>query len=161
MILGATDQKLWMFEVFGQVLAKAGMCWSQLARVDHLRKKWRAEEKKKSKKVVVWPCPGINPRSPAGLRLIPGHGETVSFLLYLFFNYYFFFWKFGEWTRAFGRMGVQHPHFLKLAPTLGSVKSSIPHGDWRFHFFSNFFLSKFRVHLDLHIYCCNFGFMKN
>jgi hypothetical protein len=30
---------------------------------------------------------------------------------------------------AFGKMGVQHPHFLKLAPTLGSVKCSIPHGD--------------------------------
>jgi hypothetical protein len=26
----------------------------------------------------------------------------------------FFFWKFGKWARAFGRMGVQHPHFLKL-----------------------------------------------
>jgi hypothetical protein len=21
----------------------------------------------------------------------------------------FFFWKFGEWAKAFGRMGVQHP----------------------------------------------------
>jgi hypothetical protein len=28
--------------------------------------------------------------------------------------------------------------FKKYAHTLGSVKSSIPHGDWRFHFFSNF-----------------------
>jgi hypothetical protein len=53
---------------------------------------------------------------------------------------------------AFGRMGAHHPRFLKLAPTLGSVKSSIPHGDWRFNFFSNFFSSKFRVQLDLHIY---------
>jgi hypothetical protein len=33
-----------------------------------------------------------------------------------------------------GRMGVQNFHFLKLAPTLGRVKSSIPHGAWRFHF---------------------------
>jgi hypothetical protein len=27
---------------------------------------------------------------------------------------------------------------LKVAPTLGSVKSSITHGAWRFHFFSKF-----------------------
>jgi hypothetical protein len=46
--------------------------------------------------------------------------------------------KFGKWARVFGRMDAQHPHFLKLAPTLGSVKSSILHGDWRFHFFPNF-----------------------
>jgi hypothetical protein len=38
MILGATVQKLWVFEVFGQGLARAGMCWSQPARVDHLHK---------------------------------------------------------------------------------------------------------------------------
>jgi hypothetical protein len=38
---------------------------------------------------------------------------------------------------------VQHPHFLNLAPTLGSVKSSIPHGTWRFHFFPNFVLNFF------------------
>jgi hypothetical protein len=37
-ILGAMIQKLWMFEVFGQGLARAGMCWSQPARVDHLHK---------------------------------------------------------------------------------------------------------------------------
>jgi hypothetical protein len=50
MILGATVQKLWVFEVFGQGLARAGMCWSQPARVDHFHKKWRAGEKKNSKK---------------------------------------------------------------------------------------------------------------
>jgi hypothetical protein len=27
-------------------------------------------------------------------------------------------------------MGIQHSHFLKVAPTLGSVNSSIPHGNW-------------------------------
>jgi hypothetical protein len=27
-IFGHTDQKLWVFEVFGQGLAKVGMCWS-------------------------------------------------------------------------------------------------------------------------------------
>jgi hypothetical protein len=44
-----------------------------------------------------------------------------------------------RWAWHFGRMDVQHPHFLKLALTLGRVKSSIPHGAWRFQFFfSNF-----------------------
>jgi hypothetical protein len=42
MILGIMVQKLWVFEVFGQGLARAGMCWSQLVRVDHFHKKWRA-----------------------------------------------------------------------------------------------------------------------
>jgi hypothetical protein len=36
-----------------------------------------------------------------------------------------------------GGVCVQHLHFLNLAPTLGRVKSSIPHGAWRFHFFLN------------------------
>jgi hypothetical protein len=39
MILGAMDQKLWVFEVFRRSLGRAGICWSQLARVDHMRKK--------------------------------------------------------------------------------------------------------------------------
>jgi hypothetical protein len=63
--------------------------------------------------------------------------------------------KCGEWARAFGRMGVKLPHFLKLAPTLGSVKSSVP------HFFSNFIFSKFRVYMDLYIYGWDFWFIKN
>jgi hypothetical protein len=25
-----------------------------------------------------------------------------------------FYWKFGEWARAFGRMGAQYTHFFKL-----------------------------------------------
>jgi hypothetical protein len=59
-----------------------------------------------------------------------------------------------------GGVHLQHPHFLKLAPILRSVESSIPHGNWRFHFFSNFIFPKFRVHLDLHMYRWNFCFMK-
>jgi hypothetical protein len=45
------------------------------------------------------------------------------------------FWEFGKWARAFGRMGVQYPHFLKIALILGSANSSKNHGKWRFHFF--------------------------
>jgi hypothetical protein len=62
--------------------------------------------------------------------------QTAAYLIFqILFS---FFGKFGEWTWPFRRIGVQHPHFLKLAPTLGSVKSSISHGSWRFLFFSNF-----------------------
>jgi hypothetical protein len=48
---GPMDQKLWMFEVSTRSLGRAGMCWSQPARVDHLRKKWRAGRKKNSRKM--------------------------------------------------------------------------------------------------------------
>jgi hypothetical protein len=35
-IFGPTDQNLWVFENFRRSLDRAGMCWSQLARVDHM-----------------------------------------------------------------------------------------------------------------------------
>jgi hypothetical protein len=50
MILGATDQKLWVFEVFRRSLGKVGMYWSQPTRVDHMRRKCKARGKKNSKK---------------------------------------------------------------------------------------------------------------
>jgi hypothetical protein len=43
MILGATDQKLWVFEVFR--LGKPGMCWSQCG-VDQSTQKWGKKEEK-------------------------------------------------------------------------------------------------------------------
>jgi hypothetical protein len=39
---------------------------------------------------------------------------------------------------AFRENGCTTPPFLEASPRLGSVKSSIPHGAWRFHFFSIF-----------------------
>jgi hypothetical protein len=33
-----------------------------------------------------------------------------------------FYWKFGEWAKAFGRMGAQYTHFFKLPPSLGSLE---------------------------------------
>jgi hypothetical protein len=50
MILGATDQKLWVFEFFRRSLGRSGMYWSQPARVDHMCKKWRVGGNKNSKK---------------------------------------------------------------------------------------------------------------
>jgi hypothetical protein len=65
----------------------------------------------------------------------PATSQRLTLCILFQFNFLIFFGKFRKWARDFGRMGIQHTHFLKLAPTLGSVKSSIPHGDWRFHFF--------------------------
>ena len=48
---GPKDQKLWVFEVSRRSLGRAGMCWSQSARVDHLHKKWRARRKINSRKL--------------------------------------------------------------------------------------------------------------
>jgi hypothetical protein len=62
MILGAMDQKLWVFEVFGHGLAMAGMCWSQPARVHHMSKNWRVGGKKKFKKKGTQPDrPSVDP----------------------------------------------------------------------------------------------------
>jgi hypothetical protein len=55
---------------------------------------------------------------------------------------------------------VSSPILLNLAPTLGRVKPYLPHGAWRFYFFSNFIFDEFRVHLDLHIHHWDFCFMK-
>jgi hypothetical protein len=53
--------------------------------------------------------------------------------------------------------GTAPPFFEACpAPTLGSVKCSIPHGDWRFHFFPNYDFPLFRIHLDLLIYRWDF-----
>jgi hypothetical protein len=79
--------------------------------------------------------PATSGRPPAAGRHLRLWDSSHFFEIFLFKK--FFFWKFGRrWAKAFGRMGVQHPHFLKLAPTLGSANSSKIHGEWRFHFFS-------------------------
>jgi hypothetical protein len=36
---GPTDQKLWMFENLRRSLVRAGMCWSQQARIDYISPK--------------------------------------------------------------------------------------------------------------------------
>jgi hypothetical protein len=44
-----------------------------------------------------------------------------------------------RWTIGIRNLESFLSNLLKLAPTLGSIKSSIPHGAWRL-FFSNFLL---------------------
>jgi hypothetical protein len=125
------------------------------------------KEKKFKKKGTESDRPAVDPWSPAGCGSTPGLSGPgpifeisyfiIIILLLLFYYCYFIIiilWK-------FGRISVQHPHFLKFAPTLGSVECFILHGNRRFHFFSNFIFPKFRVHLDLHIYHWDFYFMKN
>jgi hypothetical protein len=94
---------------------------------------------------------------PATSGPTPGLVQTIHFYFIYFLN--LFFGSLGNGPRLLGEW-VQPPQFLKLAPTLGSVKCSIPHGNWKFHFFSNFIFAKFRVYLDLHIHHWNFCFMK-
>jgi hypothetical protein len=58
-----------------------------------------------------------------------------------FFLIPFFFFKFKALACSKGLdflgggLGVQHPIFLTMPPTLGSANSSKIHGEWRFHFF--------------------------
>jgi hypothetical protein len=47
MILVATVQKLWVFEVFRWTMGRAGMCWSQWGGVDQSAQKWGKKEEKK------------------------------------------------------------------------------------------------------------------
>jgi hypothetical protein len=81
MILGATDQKLWVFEVFGQGLAKVGMCWSQPARVDQLAQKVEGRKKKIQKIGTVCPCVAVQV-STRGWRGTTGRPPTADRHLY-------------------------------------------------------------------------------
>jgi hypothetical protein len=93
MILGATVQKLWMFEVFRWTLGRAGMCWNQPARVDHLRKKWKARQKKNSKKEGQ-----ANPVQALthGRRAMPGQGRLAPFFFWIFPFFWSFLLHFGQ-----------------------------------------------------------------
>jgi hypothetical protein len=90
---------------------------------------------------VIGPGPTGDQRSPTGRGSTPRQGRPGPFFLNFFIIlmlpptlWSIFYWKFGEWARAFGRMGAHYTHFFKLPPSLGSVKSSIPHRVWRFSF---------------------------
>jgi hypothetical protein len=146
---GPTDQELCVFEVFRRSLRRAGMCWSQPTRVDHMCKKLRVGGKTNLLQRVslghpstVGERPGVTNQQLgdqgrlATARNLTECGPFPATPLFLAFFFLPFFLVLCRWAWHLRRMGVQHPHFLKLAPTLGSVKSSIPHGAWRFHFFS-------------------------
>jgi hypothetical protein len=54
MILGATVQKLWVFEIFRWTLGRAGMCCSQWGGVDQSAQKWGKKEEKKGRQEEKW-----------------------------------------------------------------------------------------------------------
>jgi hypothetical protein len=96
-------------------------------------------EKNFKKKGIELDKPGISLYPVGNCCSRPAAGRLLACHALFLFIFYFYFWKFWEWARA---LDVQHPDFLNLAPTLGSVKCSNPHGDSthsRFHFFFNFF----------------------
>jgi hypothetical protein len=109
-----------------------------------LHKKWRQEKEFFFKKGQANPIQASTRgwRATVGLRPVADRrldrvGLSFSFLFK--FILILIFLKFGEWARAFGRMGAKYIHFFKLPPTLGSVKSSIRHRIWRFYFILFYF----------------------
>jgi hypothetical protein len=91
-----------------------------------------------SRGLVAWQRPGPDRWSPDSGRP-PAVGRHLCLWdSSIFFDIFLFKKKeiLEVWVmaRAFERMGLQHPHFLKLAPTLGSANTSKIHGEWRFHF---------------------------
>jgi hypothetical protein len=130
---------VWSFWAgYGQgmhVLEPTSKIWPLAQKVEGRRKKFI-----KKGGCLAYPGVDLQPAGDHWSPASPGRGHTTPFFLNFFILKLLFFGSLGEWARAFGRKSVQHPHFLKLAPTLGSVKCSIPHRDWRFHFF-HFFLN--------------------
>jgi hypothetical protein len=54
------DQKLWMFEVLRRSMGRAGMCWSQPARVDYISpKRWAVGIKNLEKNPLRVSSPNI------------------------------------------------------------------------------------------------------
>jgi hypothetical protein len=67
----------------------------------------------------------------------PAAGRTYTCqAVPIFLNFFILkkmnFWKFGKWARAFGRMGVQHPHFLKLHLEVLLLPKFMESGDFTF-----------------------------
>jgi hypothetical protein len=135
-----------MFENFRRSLGKAGMCWSQPARVDYMCKNlWARRRKFFLQRRSLGYLHRASDRLPvATTRNLPDYGSfpATPFFCNFWIFFYFSFWCHKDvwgWAWHFGRMGVQHSHFLNLTPILGKVKSSVPHRTWRFHFFPIFF----------------------
>jgi hypothetical protein len=98
MILGATDQKLWVFEVLRRSLSRAGMCYSQPTRVDHMRKKKKAIGiYKKLHRVRLG-----HPVAAGGQPKVASRPQPFVRLFPFFFNFLIFFGTLGngpgEWV---------------------------------------------------------------
>jgi hypothetical protein len=98
---GPTEQKLWVFEVSRRSLGRAGMCWSQPARVDHLHKSGGQEGKTFQEK---WELPHRRRCRPATSgRLLVARRPRVDTCVFgtvqIFLKFFYLkeknFWKFG------------------------------------------------------------------
>jgi hypothetical protein len=93
------------------------------------------------------------------MGLVHGRWATATLYAYVvsFFKKIGFFldFLFGVMKNflVFWKNGCTAPPFIE------DIESSIPHGAWRFNFFSIFF-PKIRRHLDLPIHYWDFSFMK-
>jgi hypothetical protein len=144
------DQKLWVFEVLGEV-------WAGRACAGANQQEFTTcAEKGRQKKIYFF---------AQGEVRVPGR-EPVKLLdwqplnFFILFSFSFSFWSYEElwgWAWHFGRMGVHHPHFLKVALVLHlegwNLLFLIELGD--FIFFANIW-----VNVDLHIHHWDFSFMK-
>jgi hypothetical protein len=142
-IFGPTDQKLWVFEVFRRSLGRAGMCCNQWSGVDQSAQKWGRRRKKGGRQQGK----KEDPRAAGGWPLVAGRSQPTvcqiagwpPFSHFFDFFLIFFFLVVWRWASHFGRMGVQHPHFLKFAYTW---EGEIFHSSWSLEIFKKiqFFL---------------------
>jgi hypothetical protein len=141
------DQRLWVFEVFREVwvrwaLARANEELTNCPKVEEEGRKME-EGRKREEAARKKEGPACGQQATASCRPAAARSLTQTMARPLF-PIFFGLKKIKLGCLgiglAFGRMGVRYSYFLNLAPILGRVKSSIPHGAWRFHFFFKLFL---------------------
>jgi hypothetical protein len=165
------DQKLWVFEIFRRSLAGRACARANEEELTTCAKFWGQEVGGRGQ----GECKKRNPRKSGQRPLVAGRASARSgwrpvvacrpwvaactnrhrvFLKAFLDSFLIIFLRPLHVARAWASWGVgcTTPHFLKLAPILGSANSSKIHGEWRFHFFPKIFFPKFKAHLDLHIY---------
>jgi hypothetical protein len=88
---------------------------------------------------------------------MPGQGADNPF----FFSFLFLFLEVWGMGQGFWKNGCTAPPFFEACPY--TWKCKILQITWKLEIspFSNLDFSKFRLHLDPHIYCSDFCFMKN
>jgi hypothetical protein len=145
---GRTDQKLWMFEVFRRSLVRAGMRWSQPARVDHTCKKRRA-----GRRIFFLHMLRLG-HSPAAMSSY----QTDNLQIFWFF-FFGLMRKFGDGPGILGEWVYSTPIFWRLPLHLGvcNLPFLMELGD----FILLDFFAKIRVNLDLHIHRWNLVLWKS
>jgi hypothetical protein len=95
----------------------------------------------------------------------PGHGSQSNRLwasspLLAIFSFFSFFLDVMRMGLAFWENGCTSPPFFEACPY--TWKCEIFHSSWSLEIsiFSKSFFAKIKIHVDLHIRCWNFNFMK-